>query len=240
MYSHNCSMYPDDEELDAMYAIFEEGRRPNWPEMHLHLEAQDTSAQGWIALLQLVEEAIRDQREVFAPKQEIGPELWSQVVTLPPSIAQLKHVKKLYLYRSSLLRIPPEIGGMEQLEEFIPYTSYGLHWLPYEITRCKKLKSSTVSTRALYGNYKFRQPFPLLEPIVPELVPAHCSVCDGPLSVGTVRQRWISLGVATDVLPLLVNACSDACLEKLPQPPKDYVQVTHKGGPGVEQPLADW
>jgi len=92
-------MYPDDEELDAMYAIFEEGRRPNWPEMHLHLEAQDTSAQGWVALLQLVEEAIRDQREVFAPKQEIGPELWSQVVTLPPSIAQLKHVKKLYLYR---------------------------------------------------------------------------------------------------------------------------------------------
>jgi hypothetical protein len=34
---------------------------------------------------------------------------------------------------------------------------------PYEITRCTKLDQSSVSTRALYGNYKFRPPFLRLE-----------------------------------------------------------------------------
>lgn len=39
------------------------------------------------------------------------------------------------LYGSNLVRIPPEIGAMTSLEEFTPYTSYRLHWVPYEITR---------------------------------------------------------------------------------------------------------
>lgn len=34
------------------------------------------------------------------------------------------------LYRSNLVRIPPEIGAMTSLEEFTPYTSYRLHWFP--------------------------------------------------------------------------------------------------------------
>ena len=51
---------------------------------------------------------------------------------------------------------------MESLEEFTPYTSYKLHWFPFEITRCIKLVESTVSTRALYGNYLHRTPFPSL------------------------------------------------------------------------------
>jgi hypothetical protein len=50
------------------------------------------------------------------------------------------------------------------LEVFEPYTSYSLHLFPYELTRCANLRDSTVSTRALYGNFNFRPPFPRLQP----------------------------------------------------------------------------
>jgi hypothetical protein len=233
-------MYPSDEEWGAIYDAIEEGHPLPWPETHLHLEPQDTTLPGWLALLELVEEAARDRRETFSPKETLGAELWAQVVTLPPSIAKLKHVRKLNLYRSSLLRIPPEIGEMESLEQFIPYTSYGLHWFPYEITRCLRLKSSTVSTRALYGNYKHRATFPKLDPVVAALIPARCSVCNGLLeSRCAVHQRWLSLNVATDVLPLLVNACSAECIERLPAPTPGYVPFPHQGGTSVSQPPAD-
>jgi len=237
--SHVCTMYPDDDTWDAIGEAIDERRPPPWPETALHLEPQDTSLPGWQALLELVDLAARDGREVFAPKQELGPELWQDVITLPPSIATLKGVKKLDLYRSHLLRLPPEIGGMERLVQFIPYTSYGLHWFPYEITHCRKLRASTVSTRALYGNRKYRPPFPSLDSVVPELVPAVCSVCGQPLDASSVEQVWISLGVGTDVLPLLVNACSPACVASLPAPAEGYVPVPHKGGPALVQPLAD-
>src|SRR4051794_934109 len=92
----------------------------------------------------------------------LGWEKYNQIVVLPPTIAKLKSVKVLSLYRSNLVRIPPEIGEMTSLEEFDPYTSYRLHWLPYEITRCQNLKRSRVSPRALFGNYKYRPPFPRL------------------------------------------------------------------------------
>jgi hypothetical protein len=237
---HSCAMYPSDEAWDAIYDAIEEGRQPPWPETHLHLEPQDTSLPGWLALLELVEEAARDRRETFSPKEALGAELWEQVVTLPPSIAKLKHVKKLNLYRSSLLRIPPEIGEMESLEQFVPYTSYGLHWFPYEITRCLRLKTSTVSTRALYGNYKYRAPFPALDPVVVALIPARCSVCNCLLeSRSAVHQRWLSLNVATDVLPLLVNACSIECTERLPAPTHGYVPFPHRGGRSISQPPSD-
>jgi hypothetical protein len=69
-------------------------------------------------------------------------------------------VKVLKLYGSALVRIRPEIGEMAALETIDLYTSYRLHWFPFEITRCSRLRDSTVSTRALYGNYKYRPPFP--------------------------------------------------------------------------------
>jgi len=238
--THECGMFPEEDEVwDALYEAIEAHRSPSWPEMIFHLEAQDTALPGWNALLQLIEDAANDKREVFSPKKELGADLWRDVVTLPPSIAKLKHVKKLDLYRSNLLRIPPEIGQMESLTEFVPYSSYGLHWFPYEITHCRNLKSSTVSTRALYGNYKYRQPFPSLDPTVSALVPARCSVCSCPISSTSVEQVWLSLGVGTDVLPLLVNACSVGCIAQLPKPAEGYVEVPHKGGLSVKQPFAD-
>ncbi|WP_157531802.1 MULTISPECIES: hypothetical protein [unclassified Kitasatospora] len=163
---------------------------------------------------------------------------------------------KFNLYGSNLVRIPPEIGAMSSLQEFTPYTSYRLHWFPCELTRCPSLKRSTVSTRALCGNEKLRPPFPPLQPgravtadlSLDDVDPGkwgttairRCSVRDRSLGGAEIHQAWISLPVATDVLPLLVNACSAACLQVLPKPPEDYVQTPHAGGPGLAQPTADY
>ena len=119
-----------------------------WSELKLHTEQQDTACPGWVRLLELIDAAASDNREEFSPGREMTPEQWTHIVTLPASIAKLKAVKHFILYGSSLVRIPPEIGEMTGLEQFTPYTSYRLHWYPYEITRCENLKRSTVSTRA--------------------------------------------------------------------------------------------
>ncbi|MGX1271295.1 leucine-rich repeat domain-containing protein [Streptomyces phaeoluteigriseus] len=219
------------------------------PDVRFHADRQDTSAPGWLHLLELVDEAAADGREVFQPLTELPPEERRQIVTLPPSVARLRAVRQLVLYGSNLVRLPPEIGAMESLEEFDPYTSYRLHWFPYELTRCPALTRSTVSTRALYGNIKYRPPFPRLAP-PPEGRPGDlypgawgaqaitaCSVCAGPVDPPRLHQVWISLRVATDVLPLLVNACSQTCVDALPAPPRGYVATPHRGGPEVAQPV---
>jgi hypothetical protein len=69
-----------------------------------------------------------------------------------------------------------------------------------------------------------------------------CSVCDRPLQQAPVWRAWISLRVATDVLPLPVRACSRDCVENLPTPAKGYVQHPHRGVVGstasrLRQPL---
>lgn len=215
-------------------------RNGKWPEMKLHTEEQDTSCSAWVRLLELIEQAANDNREEFSPSREMTPEQWTQIITLPPSIAKLKAVKHFILYGSSLVTIPPEIGEMTSLEEFSPYTSYRLHWFPYEITRCRNLIRSTVSTRAVYGNYKYRPPFPKLPQIHKSFAPKNCSVCNSPLGDLTPMQFWVSLRLATDVLPLLVHACSKECLEKIPTPPDSYIQEPHQGGLKLQQPPAKW
>jgi uncharacterized protein (TIGR02996 family) len=218
------------------------------PEVAFHAEPQDTECDAWKRLLDLVEQAAADGREVFAPGRHLAPGDWVRVVTLPPTIARLKAVRHLLLYGSHLVRLPPEVGQMSGLEDFDPYTSYRLHWFPYEITRCTNLRRSTVSTRALYGNYKYRPPFPRLRP---EAVPAglppgqgeatavrDCSVCGRPFEDRRRHRVWVSLRVATDVLPLLVNACSEECIGRLPRGADGHVQEPHRGGPEVRQPPA--
>jgi hypothetical protein len=207
-----------------------------WVEPKFHREIQDTSCQAWLALEAYVEKVAAKGSEEFSPPSGIGSELWEQIVTLPSSIKKLQSVKYVGLYGSHLVRIPPEMGDMTSLEEFDPYTSYKLHWFPYEITRCRKLKSSRVSTRALYGNYKYRPPFPRLPCEAPEIASSTCSICCGSFGSSGPLQRWISLGVGTDVLPLLVNACSNDCIQRLPKPADRYVPYPHQGGLKVEQP----
>ncbi|MFD9444189.1 hypothetical protein [Streptomyces sp. NPDC060001] len=66
----------------------------------------------------------------------------------------------------------------------------------------------------------------------------HCSVCDRLVEQGGLHKVWISLRVATDVLPLLVNACSSTCVAALPDGARDYIP-TPPGG-RVDQPAPDW
>ncbi|MFD8425261.1 leucine-rich repeat domain-containing protein [Streptomyces sp. NPDC059466] len=236
-------------------SCFDQSRPHPRARVGFHAERQDTSAPGWQHLLDLVDAAVADGREEFRPLTELSPEERRQIITLPPSIAQLTAVKHLLLYGSNLVRIPPEIGAMTSLEEFTPYTSYRLHWFPYEITRCRKLTRSTVSTRALFGNYKLRPPFPKLQPSLGSAVDIDlgnmdprrwgatvtqsCSVCDRPIAQSGLHQVWISLRVATDVLPLLVSTCSATCVATLPGGARDYIPAPHKGG-RVDQPTSDW
>lgn len=214
-----------------------------------HPEIQDTDAPGWLRLLELIEEAAADGREEFRPLPELSPEHRRQIVTLPASIGRLTAVRTLVLYGSNLVRIPPEIGDMTSLEVFSPYTSARLHWFPYEITRCARLVHSTVSTRSIYGNYKYRPPFPQLLPPgetaldLDGLDPSRwgttgartCSVCTGPIEATGPYQAWLSQVVATDVLPLLVNACSQDCLDALPPGWTGYLPTPHQGGT-IQQP----
>lgn len=217
-----------------------------------HADRQDTEAEGWRHLLALIDEAAADGPSVFKPFVELSAPERRQIVTLPATIAKLTAVKRLVLYGTNLVRIPPEIGSMTSLEVFEPYTSHRLHWYPYELTRCTKLADSTVSTRVLYGNFKFRPPFPQLRAVTsaeeadfaaldPDVwgcdAVRTCSVCDG-LVDGEIRQVWISALVATDVLPMLVNACSAACVAALPQPYPGYLPTPHTGGPDIVQPAA--
>ena len=218
---------------DCRFLRYEIGR---WHELALHCEIQDTHSDAWKSLEAYIRKVDADGSDELNPIAGIGPAKWEQIVTLPPSIGILQSVKFLSLYGSHLVRIPPEIGEMTNLEDFDPYTSYCLHWFPFEITRCKKLKCSRVSTRTLYGNYKYRAPFPRLPKLSADLIPATCSVCQVPFTERGPYQRWISLAVASDVLPLLVHACSTECIQRLPKPPEGYVPEPHQGGLGIMQP----
>jgi hypothetical protein len=115
--------------------------RPKWQELLLHAEIQDTSSDAWKSLEAYITKVCNEGSEELNPRRGIGSEKWEQIITLPKSIRTLKSVKVLSLYGSHLVRIPPEIGDMTNLEEFDPYTSRCLPWFPYEITRCKRLKS---------------------------------------------------------------------------------------------------
>jgi len=204
-------------------------------------DVQDKDSLAWRKLCEYIDKLAEENGEEFAPLKAIGAELCSQIHTLPETISKLKNVKKVWLYGSKLKRIPPEIGEMESLEFFDPYTSYDLHWFPYEIIDCKKLKDSRVSTRTLFGNYKNQMGFPLLEhnPIRYNSPNVKCSICKKEITYEETNQLWITLRVGTDALPLLTNVCSKECEKKIPEPPKGYIQNPHKGGSALKQPTEE-
>ncbi|CAM4113234.1 MULTISPECIES: hypothetical protein [Flavobacterium] len=205
-------------------------------------DVQDRTTEAWQKLCNYVEEIAANGADEFVPRLALGNELYSQIYTLPESIAKLKKVKKLDLYGSNLKRIPPEIGQMESLENFDPYTSYNLHWFPYEITKCKKLKDSRISVRALYGNFRNRMKFPKLDhnPVRYFGDQLKCSVCEKDLSYENTNQMWITAYVGTDAIPMLANLCSKACEQKLPKPPENYVPHPHKGGADLIQSITEY
>lgn len=203
---------------------------------------QDRNSLAWQKLCKYIEEVNQNESDEFAPREALGDELFAQIHTLPESIYKLKKVTKIELYGSQLKRIPPEIGQMESLKYFDPYTSYNLNWFPYEIIDCIKLKESRISTRALFGNYKHRMGFPKLNnnPIRYFGGSLKCSICKKKMTYEETDQLWISLKIGTDIVPLLANLCSKECKKRLPKPPKNYVQHAHKGGASlVQQPNED-
>ncbi|QNR23850.1 hypothetical protein [Croceimicrobium hydrocarbonivorans] len=198
---------------------------------------QDRNSKAWLKLCSYVEELAKSGGSVFDPREALGDELYLQIQELPESIGQLKQVRQIELYGSKLVRIPPEIGQMEALEEIDLYTSYDLKWLPFEISHCKNLKKSRISTRALYGNIKNRKGFPRLDhnPVRYQGEKLHCSVCAQEISYETSYQMWISINVATDVMPLLVMLCSKECELKLPQGAEYHIAEAHRGGADLKQ-----
>lgn len=202
-------------------------------------DVQDRNSIAWKKLCEYIDKVAENGSDEFVPREALGDELFAQIYTLPESIRKLKKVKKIGLYGSNLKRIPPEIGCMESLEYFDPYTSYDLHWFPFEIYKCKKLKDSRISTRALYGNYKNRMCFPKLDnnPVKYFGNILKCSVCEKDLTYESTNQMWITAHVGTDTIPMLANLCSVECEQQLPTPPDNYVSLPHKGGADLVQPL---
>lgn len=199
---------------------------------------QDRNSEAWIKLCEYVEHIAKKRKKEFSPREYLGDELFAQIYTLPESIKKLKKVKKVWLYGSNLKRIPPEIGEMESLEYFDLYTSYDLKWFPYELTKCKKLKDSRVSARAVFGNFKNRKSFPKIDlnPLRYEGENVKCSVCEKQISYHETNQLWTTQRIGTDTLPLLANLCSEKCEKEIPNSPKGFVKFPHKGGAELKQP----
>ena len=86
-------------------------------ELKVHSDTQDRSSHAWKNFLELIKQAKDDRREVFDPKKDLGVDDWLSIETLPPEIGSLKSVKQFILYGSNLTWIPPEIGEMDSLEE---------------------------------------------------------------------------------------------------------------------------
>ena len=208
--------------------------RPSVP--NLHVEDQAVSASGWPLVTRLIDHAARTHAGVFEPAAQLSWQDWQQVTTLPAEVQNLTDVRELRLYGSHLRRLPPEVGAMKSLTNLDIYTSYSLHWLPYEVTRCAHLATSRMSTRALYGNRKTRLPFPRLSGPIDSLRPKTCSVCDQPLGKSPPQVWWTTQRVGTDDVPLLVHSCSDECTKSLPQSPAGYFARPHKGGAGMPAP----
>lgn len=201
----------------------------------LHGEMQDTSADGWEELLELISTR-PGSSTILEPSAFIPAGQWSTIIILPASIETLTSLRELHLYGSHLRRLPPEIGRLTNLTSLDIYTSYSLHWLPYEVTRCTRLNETRMSTRALYGNIKTRLPFPKLSSPLEAVVPKTCSVCDAPFEKGKILPFWTTQRIGTDIVPLLIHSCSRECIDNVPDAPNGYYARPHKGGGGVGMP----
>lgn len=208
-------------------------------ELGLHTELQDTSSEGWRRLLDLMHEAMERADTTFRPFLDIPLELHPQIVTLPPEIGAWSELEELLLYASPLSYLPTELGRLPHLRKLTVYTSDPLHWLPYELTRCPALHNTSLSTRNVYGNHKNRAPFPGLtapahQAFLSHVCPETCSVCQARLDPERALHRWHARWVGTDIMPLLLHACSQTCVDAVPDGPD--LPRPHTGGAHQPQP----
>ena len=208
-----------------------------WQEKDFHRERPSETSRAWDVVKEVIEHAARSNATDLILSKLMDRDDYLALNTLPASIGNLKNLRRLVLYGSNISYIPREIGGCVSLENFDPYCSYRLHWFPAEILKCTLLRDSTVSTRALYGNYKLRPPFPNLRRKKWKWTngPEVCASCE--TESDDMEQYWVTRRVATDYLPLLTSVCSQACLSKLiPTNNKSYIQYPHQGSLMQKQP----
>jgi len=201
----------------------------------LHPDVPDMSTRAWATVIERIEVAAARHIEVFDPLEGLSDSERSEITTLPSEIAQLTSVRVLKICCSGLAWLPPAIANMKSLEILDLYQSYRLHYLPFEIVRCTLLADSRISTRALFGNYRCHAPFPdLLDPVngaaLEAVRPKSCSICSVPIASGSEHPRWITRRIGTDIVPLLLVACSTACVEELSRQAPG--SAAHTGGAG--------
>lgn len=73
-------------------------------------DVQDRTSVAWKKLCEYIDQLAEAGTDEFVPREALGDELFSEIYTLPKSIAKLTKVTKVGLYGSNLKRIPPEIG----------------------------------------------------------------------------------------------------------------------------------
>lgn len=190
---------------------------------------QDRSSRAWGKLCEYIDKLADEKAEEFWPAQEIG---WEQIYTLPESVDKLKNIKAVHLYGSKFSRIPPEIGEMEKLEFLDIYSCYNLRWLPYEITNCKNLKHIRISRRVIFSKLKNNNGFPDLtnNPVRYFGNIVKCSICKKEIPYSYTNQLWTSLYVGGDLVPLLINVCSEGCEYHILETTKRQSSYLHKGG----------
>jgi hypothetical protein len=212
---------------------------PDWPDQVFHVDPPHHSQRAWDIACEILDHAAKRGVEELNLGLLMDRPDYMSLTTLPDSIGNLKDLTKLVLYGSNLSCLPRSISGCSKLKLFEPYTSYRLHWFPYELKKCRKLAKSCISTRALYGNYKLRAPFPDLTKLRWTWPTGgdFCSVCEG--TSRQTQQYWISQLVGTDVIPLLVSVCSEDCLDMAGRGADGYVSRPHKGGLSLVQPSRD-
>ena len=206
-----------------------------WRESQFHRDKNTESDRAWDIVQDVFDRVARHGNKKLILSEHMDREDYKALNTLPASIANLKDLRELVIYRSQISFLPREIMHCENLQVFTPYTSWRLHWLPYEITNCP-LKSTTISTRVLYGNYKLRPPFPNVKDKawLWRDGKEYCSVCFK--ECDDLDQYWISQVIGTDIVPLLASVCGFVCLSALGDPANGYVPYPHQGGPLVTQP----
>ena len=215
--ARSCNCFADDDRTN--------NGTLRWRKSPLHDDIQDTTSDAWKWVCDQIETGIETEQTELDFRGV-------QVVTLPRSIGRLTTLRRLYLYGSYIARLPRELGLLPELTKLEPYTSYNLHYYPYELARAPQLRLTIVSTRPLYGNVKFRPRSRYSHRATSRCrhVRAACAMrCSRP---GRHRY-WTSRRVASDVMPLLINACSAACLANALPPAEGYVAKPHRGGPNV-------
>jgi len=176
--------------------------------------------------------------------------------TLPDEISALTELQHLHMYGSKLTKVPRCIECLKNLYELDLYTSYALHYLPYEVTRCSALADSRFSIRALFGNGKTNMALPLLpdwqaasqsgvgagevyallqrcgclsleaETVMSFLDWNRCSVCKRWYLHDAGSYTWSHCHIGTDTQALLAFCCSARCAKQV----KNQIRFDSRSG----------